>query len=375
MSQKLLMDEAIRQAIDQIRFSSYEIAQINKILKQVQDDIIASLASIDPLSPIRLTYQKQRLLKFQEQYRALLDKAYNQVNGVVRKDLQIMIIQETKGATQAMNAALGIDLFSITLSNRKLKAIVTNTLIDGKLIGDWWKSQNASTKDKLDRLMRQATTSLQVGRTKGEALGQMIQRIRGTRTQAGILDVSRREAASLVRTSISQVSNEGMKMMYEENLDVIKEYKWSSTLDLRTTPICRALDTKRYSVNYEPIGHSIRYPGNPAHWQCRSLLLPQTKSWDELVKTQEGETLRQLEEMSLSERAALGQPVKGGTSYSQWLTSQSKSVQMDVLGPSRWKLWNDGKLPLSKMVNQDGRYLTLAELGTRRETRISALKG
>lgn len=375
MAQKPLMDEAIKQAIDQIRFSSYEIAKINKILKQTQDEIVSVLAAIDPLKPGRITYQQQRLMKFKEQYEDLLDTAYTRSNAVLRKDLQKMVIQETRGATEAMNAVIGVDLFSIGLSNRKLKSIVTSTLIDGKLIGDWWKSHNDSTKDKMNRLMKQATTTLQVGRTKAESLSYMIQRIRGKKGQPGILDISRNHAAALVRTSVSQVANDGMKMMYEENLDVIKEYRWSSTLDLRTTPICRALDTKRYTLDFMPIGHSIRYPGNPAHWQCRSLLLPQTKTWEELIKTQEGEVLRQLEELEPVSRAALGKPVRGRMPYPEWLSTQSKNDQMDVLGPSRWKLWSQGKLPISKMVDQNGRYLTLDKLEARRQTRISALKG
>lgn len=48
--------------------------------------------------------------------------------------------------------------------------------------------------------------------------------------------------------------------------------------------------------------------------------------------------------------------------YTEWLKRQSAEVQNDVLGPTRRKLWLEGKLTLQDMVTQKGRPLTLKQL-------------
>ena len=40
----------------------------------------------------------------------------------------------------------------------------------------------------------------------------------------------------------------------------------------------------------------------------------------------------------------------------------SESERREILGPGRLKLYNDGKITLKDLVDQQGRTLTLAEL-------------
>ena len=51
--------------------------------------------------------------------------------------------------------------------------------------------------------------------------------------------------------------------------------------------------------------------------------------------------------------------------YSQWLRRQSVEVQSRVLGSARRKLWLEGKIQLTDLVNQKGRPLTLEQLQRR----------
>ena len=61
--------------------------------------------------------------------------------------------------------------------------------------------------------------------------------------------------------------------------------QWVSTLDARTTEICRIRDGLKYAVGtHKPIGHLVPWLGGPgrAHWQCRSASVPVLKSWREM---------------------------------------------------------------------------------------------
>jgi len=54
--------------------------------------------------------------------------------------------------------------------------------------------------------------------------------------------------------------------------------------------------------------------------------------------------------------------VPSEVTYGEWLLNQSKDFQDEVLGIERAKLFRRGKIPLSKFVNRQGRYLTLDQL-------------
>jgi len=48
--------------------------------------------------------------------------------------------------------------------------------------------------------------------------------------------------------------------------------------------------------------------------------------------------------------------------YEEWLKMQSKEVQKDVLGETRWEMWRKGKIEMADMIHQNGRPLTIEEL-------------
>ena len=49
-------------------------------------------------------------------------------------------------------------------------------------------------------------------------------------------------------------------------------------------------------------------------------------------------------------------------SFTQWFDTKNKSFQEKYLGESRYKLYKEGKITLSQLVNQKGRTLTIKEL-------------
>jgi hypothetical protein len=158
--------------------------------------------------------------------------------------------------------------------------------------------------------------------------------------------------------------------VFEANSDIINGVQWVSTLDNRTTPLCRALDGKEWSIpGYEPKGHDMPFPGTTPHWNCRSVVIPVTKTWEELAKEAGGDSdfAKKLDGIPNKERASMGGPVAAGTTYESWFAEQDRERQLEILGPGRMGMYERGTLGFSDMVNMAGKPMTLGELQEKQE--------
>jgi len=98
--------------------------------------------------------------------------------------------------------------------------------------------------------------------------------------------------------------------------------------------------------DYQPKGHNIPFPGASPHWNCRSVIIPVTKSWEELAKEAGGDTelAKQLDEIPEGERASIGGPVPAGMTYKEWFGEQTKKRQLEILRPELFGKHEQGKL-------------------------------
>ena len=127
---------------------------------------------------------------------------------------------------------------------------------------------------------------------------------------------------------------------------------------------CAALDGKRWTLDGEPIGHGIAFPGPALHWADRCTQLPVTKSWETLARENGGNTrlARELDAMDASTRASMDGQVSSKLTYEGWFAEQSAARQEDILGPARFALYKRGKLSFGDLVDGRGNPLTLEEL-------------
>ena len=116
--------------------------------------------------------------------------------------------------------------------------------------------------------------------------------------------------------------------------------------------ICRALDGKDFEYG--------KGPTPPQHFNCRSTTVP-VIDYKRLGVTPPEE----------GTRASADGQVPANLTYGQWLAGQPKSVQADVLGPSKVKYFDALSQKygptdaISKFVRDDGSELTLEELSKR----------
>ena len=185
---------------------------------------------------------------------------------------------------------------------------------------------------------------LRDGFTLGQTSQQIIQSVRG------IIGLQKNQLETLIRTSTNHLANQARNKTIAQNADVIDGYEWVATLDSRTSLICASRDGIVYPVSDDP----VKSPKPPAHYGCRSTIVPKVKREFDLL-ADEDET-----------RPAIGASgagsVDGKLNYEQWLRRQPESFQQDVLGRGRFELFKNRKLPLSRFVDQSGRTLSLEEL-------------
>jgi len=136
------------------------------------------------------------------------------------------------------------------------------------------------------------------------------------------MDISVAAGERIARTNVNAMYNEAQKSVYDANADVLAGYAWEATLDDRTSQVCFMLHGQ-----FWPLGSKT--PGPPAHWNCRSILVPVFK--DPAVQSLLDETPRRARQYTKTGKA---RPilVKGTTTPEQWARRQPSDVTLRMTG-------------------------------------------
>lgn len=224
-----------------------------------------------------------------------------------------------------------------------LDKLAGDLLIQGAPSAAWWERQGQDTAFRF-------ATSIRQGVAQGETNGQIINRV------SVDVERSKRGAAALVQSSVQTVANAARLETFRANSGVVKGVRQVSTLDGKTTPTCVAYDGAEWDLDGNPInGNDLPFnSGPPRHWNCRSVLVPITKTYRELGLD--------VDEIDKSTRASIDGQQQGGVTFSQFLEGKSEAFQNELLGTGKAQLWRDGKITLRDLLDQTGRELTLDEL-------------
>ncbi len=374
-----LQDAAIRHAVWLERLGGSTANKVIKLLDDADRDILRKIEDrLDRLGPVdqqefgRGLATTKRLQKIRDEIRVLNRDVHVAVGRELSADMQDLAEAEIDIASRRLNEAVGIDLNNFRPSPELLRSLVTSQPMRGRILRDW-------VKDLESAKLRELTSAIQLGLVEGETTPQIIRRIRGTRAAGfrdGILQVSRRRATVLARTAINHYSTQAREMLYAANGDVIDRVMWLSVLDGSTSAICRARSRMTFKV-----GEGPRPPAHPA---CRATTVPVTKSWEELSKGRalkpgrgardidtlfrkrlkaKGFKSEQIATIKRNTQASMNGAVPADLSYAQWLRTQPREFIVETLGPTRAKLFLDGKLEMSKFVDmRTGRPFTIDEL-------------
>lgn len=168
------------------------------------------------------------------------------------------------------------------------------------------------------------------------------------------------QVMTIVRTTVNQVTNTASQAVYKANPDVTEEYRYVATLDSRTSPVCRDLDSQVFKYNQGPVP--------PQHFGCRSttVAVVNYKKWG-------------FTPPPAGKRASIGGAVPANTTYGKWLYGERAKgskfkpgvEQIKALGEQKAKYFNrlsnkyGPDQALKKLIREDNTEVSLAQLQKR----------
>lgn len=360
-----IADEIRGHVIDFDRFAAGLSNRVLKILFRLELELFRLIRAIDPTGPRRQTYRALRLAKLLQQAQEAIREHYRDIVRETEDDLREIAAIASAVTLAAINGVVGAEILTVVPPADTVRALPGQALItnssgrEGAPSKDWWAKMAGDVVFRFAGAIKEGYVQRTGAGAQGETADQLVSRVKGTRARDyndGLMAGIRRNAATLVHTSVQAVSNAARRQVFEANSDVIHGKVQISTLDNRTTPICMAYSGKAFDLNDKPIGHSLPYNGGtPRHFRCRSVEVPLLKDVDEIS---EGK----LKNIPESTQASMDGQVPADLDYESWLRRKSVSFQKKMLGPGKWELWSQGKIGFTDLVDQRSNVLTLAEL-------------
>lgn len=243
------------------------------------------------------------------------------------------------------------------LTAQEASTITIAALIEGARTTHW---KNRIQKKLLDRVM----DSMRVSLVSGESIDQAITAVVGGTIGTGLVESSKKLTASLINTAVLAVANQSRLLTFQKNADIVKWVQQVSILDNKTSDICVAYSGQAWDLNTllpVPPAFLPFKGGPPRHFNCRSTLIPILRSWEEL-----GIAAASLTE---AQKKALDGKLPKEISFDQWLRKKTSSFQDKLLGPARARLWRNGTITLTQLVDMRGNPLTLEQLDKKIKSR------
>lgn len=341
MSDQKVFDAILDNALNILRLAANKTGVTGARLEQLKKRLVAKLAT-EELNGL----QRIQLGKFFKETDEIITESFKQLE----LDLDLPKISKSVAGSTAtsIEAAIGSSALAVPTADY-FKSVASNVLIQGAPSKDWWARQSQAVQFAFANQVRQ-------GLANAETNQQIISRIVGKSGEPGVMDIARRNAATLVQTSVQAVANDARRATFDANDDIIKGLKQVSTLDGHTSIICISYSGAEWNLKREPInGNTLPFNGGcPRHFSCRSLEIPITKTFRELGVD--------IDEPKGTTRASDQGQISVDTSFDGFLERRGRAYQERVLGPGRADLWREGKITLRDLVNGQGRPISVSEL-------------
>jgi SPP1 gp7 family putative phage head morphogenesis protein len=344
-----LRDAAVRRQVRTVRVGRALATRIRKLVEASEDDLEAKLTrrlatihergfDTGPVTTDRLT----RLLAAHRELNADLAR---RINEAAKAGLTDIALTEAALTFEELRSELPPQVEVVKPSAALIRSAVTSQPFQGRHLRQWVADWEVGRRKAVEQAIR-------IGIVQGETVPQMVRRIVGTgrlNFTDGVVEMSRRSAETLVRTAVTHVSARAREATFRANEDFIAGVVWVATLDARTCIECGVLDGQEFEADKGP-----RPPDHPA---CRCTVVPRTKSWRQLgIKA---------DELDAGTRASMDGQVSQKIDFAAWLEGQPAAVQQEVLGATRFKLWQDGGLKIDRFTDARNQVLTLEELARR----------
>lgn len=222
------------------RNATSEVNQLAPFIEQMRQEVKKQVLAFGDESR-----SKAKLTKMLKDLTETLYALGNDWDKKLVADLQELAKYEAKWTSDTMADATGVN-FTTPTPEQVWSAIKFQPLaLEGKpvefmqLVQGWKEAEVA-------RLVQ----GVKSGFVQGQTTRQIVKQVVGA---GGLGDVSERHAATVVRTALNHVSTEARLLTLQKNSDVVQKYEWVSTLDSRTSTICRSRDGQKYEFGKGPL--------------------------------------------------------------------------------------------------------------------------
>lgn len=338
-----LLQSTVRHQVFLEGLKSGQVNQFAAFLEEIDRSIRERLTRHDLTE-----FTRGRLEKLLKQVDGALGEIFDRYYDDLAGHLVDLAAYESEFEAKALDDALEEAGFeSVLPAQNQIRAAVFSVPLSvrgadgGKLLDDFVKDWTSSERKRVTGAIRQ-------GFFEGQTTFQILKNVRGTKANQyrdGILATTNRHADAIVRTAVQHAASVARFEAWKQNSNVVTGYRWVSTLDGRTSTICRTLDGQVFKIGKGPMP--------PAHIRCRSTTVAELDARFKFL--QKGR-----------QRASKDGPVDGSETYYSWLQKQPANFQDDVLGPVRGNLLRNGGLDAKRFaqLNLDRNFkpLTLAEM-------------
>ena len=380
-----LFDAQIRHQIELRGYSSYVLQRVNKVLDRADKELAEKLrARLPEFDPAKIDFTSERWKALLADIAAMRAAAAAEIDQITTTETRGLAKVEAAHELATLQAAIPIEIELAAVDARQIAAIAMKRPFQGKLLSEWLTDVAAADKKRIAQ-------AVQLGMSTGEPVDEIVRRIIGTRKNKyadGIVAMNRRGAQAMVRTAINHVSNAAREQVMDANSDIIACEIWTSTLDGRTTAVCRARDGKGSKIGGKKLPEGIEplVPNGarpPAHVGCRSLMIAYIDGVGLLGDRPQVVDVRTRQRRDIDFRAeakASGRKIQdirkdwaeknvgsvpAETTYQQFLERQSVEFQEQVLGKAKAALFRKGGLKLDQFIDRAGNELTLKQLAER----------
>lgn len=348
-------------------------------VKRLIDDAGSTLAQqlnerLENLSPGDLAalsrYQQgQRISKLSSRVQGvikLIDEWAQSLGANIQSSWQsdaVEFIQQELDFNRDLFDSILRDPVTVSASAKAIYRQAMQTPVLGKFVESSLRDESLATQERVYATIRN-------GVAQGQTNNEIIKALRGTKYldyRDGVLNTTRNNLSSIVRTGRSHLSNETNETVYEAL--GLEQVVFVATIDGRTTLRCSSLDQSTYDRN-------SNYPKPPLHWGCRSIIAPyfggKIMGNRPYVKA-----FKPIGRIRKDDRPAdmVGQ-VRASTSMTDFLKrSDNAAFARQYFGPKRYELFKSGKLSVKQMVRADGTRYSLSELRTQHRKDFAELFG
>jgi hypothetical protein len=399
----IYFDAAIRHQIGIRNLTTGQVNELVGILEKADQDLRSKLDKLlRPFVGKSFSATSDRYKSLLLQIKAARAVALRHIKKEFKNNLIDLAKIEEEFERRMLAAALPVELDFEAIPTETLIALIQNKPIASGPTGAKTLDQWFTSLERVD--LERIISAVQLGILEGESIKAIVARVAGSRSlgfQDGILSLSRTNLEAIVRTAVNSISNTARETVWEANADIMEYLIWTSTLDGRTSVICRSRDGNIVILGGNPVPAKgiLLEPQSarpPAHVNCRSMMVA-TFSRDGIVerigerpfvrsvdrpdkrriefraqaKAKAGDSwasMNQAERRQATRSIAnawadkhIGR-VPSSISYQDWLKVQPSAFQDQVLGKTKGKLFRTGQMTVHDFVTTQGNAVTLKQL-------------